>query len=95
MENGRIDVEASAVLGWVHHQRECDTSGWVQSKICKYKRKQIITKHYITILLEGSNKELESQKIADMLKSEPILQVAGNSAALGRCIQNWTDPSAT
>ena len=45
--------------------------------------------------LKGRNKELESQKIADMLKSEPILQVAGNSAALGRCIQNWTDPSAT
>ena len=45
--------------------------------------------------LKERNKELESQKIADMLKSEPILQVAGNSAALGRCIQNWTDPSAT
>ena len=88
METGRINVKATAI-------RECDTSGWVQSKICKYKRKQIITKHYITILREGSNKELESQKIADMLKSEPILQVAGNSAALGRCIQNWTDPSAT
>ena len=65
METGRINVKATAI-------RECDTSGWVQSKICKYKRKQIITKHYITILLEGSNKELESQKIADMLKNEPI-----------------------
>ena len=50
-----------------------------------------ILHHY----LKERNKELESQKIADMLKSEPILQVAGNSAALGRCIQNWTDPSAT
>ena len=39
MGNGRIDVEAAAV-------RECDKSGWVQSKICKYKRKRITTKHY-------------------------------------------------
>ena len=45
--------------------------------------------------LKGRNKELESQKIADMLKSEPILQVAGNSAPRGRCIQHGTDPSAT
>ncbi len=39
METGRINVKATAI-------RECDTSGWVQSKICKYKRKQITTKHY-------------------------------------------------
>lgn len=39
MENGTIDVEAAAV-------RECDTSGWVQSEICQYKRKRITTKHY-------------------------------------------------
>lgn len=66
METGRINVKATAI-------RECDTSGWVQSKICKYKRKQIITKHYITILLEGSNKDTTLQVIKNYVFLQPIV----------------------